>query len=51
MCSVAIIIVDVYFQQAKMVDRNVLATYMKAAEGLEMIAILIVVIISQCMHI
>lgn len=51
MYSVASIIVDVYFQYAKMVDINVLITYTKVAEGLEMITTLIVVIISQCMHI
>lgn len=51
MYSVASIIADVYFQYAKMVDINVLITYTKVAEGLEMITTLIVVIISQCMHI
>lgn len=50
MYSVASIIVNVYFQYAKMVDLNVLITYTKVAEGLEMITTLIVVIISQCMH-
>lgn len=51
MYSIVIIIDNAYFKYAKRVDLNVLITYTKVAEGMYIIISLIVVIISQCVHI